>query len=222
MDKGREHFDGIENEYEGMIMKIIPSAEDFFGSVLSFVPEGRIRVLELGSGTGFVTSMLVEKKREMEITCIDLSPAMLEVAKEKPELSGAEFITGDFREVWGEGFYDFVLTTLCLHHLPAEDRAFVIAKIYNSLNKDGVFVNGDVFAAESVNEENLNIEWWRREMINSGFSHKEADLMIQKREDNYAYLDIIPDYTGKLASAGFKDVLLPYKNRIYGVVVGFK
>jgi len=222
MDKGKEHFDGIENEYERMIIKIVPLPEVFFGSVLSFVPEGKIRVLELGSGTGFVTSMLVEKNGEAEITCIDLAPGMLEVAKGKPELSGAEFITGDFREVWGDGCYDLVLTTLCLHHLPDEDRAFVIAKIYNSLNKGGIFVNGDVFAAESVNEENLNIEWWRREMINSGFSHKEADSMIQKREDNSAYLDKILDYTGKLSSAGFKDVLLPYKNRIYGVIVGFK
>ncbi len=222
MEKGREHFNGIENEYERMIVQIVPSFRDFFGSVLSLIPGGPVRVLELGSGTGFVTAMLRAQNNEAEITCIDLSPGMLEVAKKKPELSGVEFITGDFRESWGTGGYDVVLTTLCLHHLPDEDRAHVLKKISHSLNDGGIFINGDVFAAESEKEELLNMAWWHNAMLQNGFSDDEADAMIQKRTDNAAYLDTVSGYAEKLEAAGFGKIINPYKNRIYSTFAGFK
>ncbi|WOF16124.1 class I SAM-dependent methyltransferase [Methanoplanus sp. FWC-SCC4] len=222
MEKGKEHFDGIENEYERMIIKIIPSAEDFFGSALSFVPDKKIRVLELGSGTGFVTSMIIEKNKYVDITCIDLSPGMLEVAMKKPELSDVCFIAGDFREIWGEGNFDVVITTLCLHHLPGQDREMIIKKIYDSLNKGGVFINGDVFTAGNSNEEKMNLEWWKENMIENGLPLDEADSMIQKRINNSQYFDTIHGYYRKMKSAGFKDIYHPYKNRIYSTFAGFK
>jgi len=222
LDKGREHFDGIENAYERMIVQIVPSYRDFFGSVLSLVPGGPVRILELGSGTGFVTSMLVAQNNEAEITCIDLSPGMLEVAKAKPELSNVEYITGDIRETWGEGRFDVVLTTLCLHHLPDEDRAGVMDTINHSLNEGGVFVNGDVFAADGDTEELLNMAWWHNAMLQNGFSEEEADAMIQKRADNAGYLDTVGGYAAKLEAAGFGTVVHLYKNRIYSTFVGIK
>lgn len=222
MDKGREHFDGIENDYERMIVSIVPSAEDFFGTVLSFVPQGKVKILELGSGTGLVTTMLVSENKGAEITCIDLSSGMLDVAKKKPELDGVKFIEGDFREIWGDGTFDVVLTTLCLHHLPDDDRKLILKQIYESLNPGGVFINGDVFAADSVMEEELNLEWWRGKMTDGGISPEDADLMLCKRRDNSAFLDTVTGYYGKMVSAGFEDVIFAYKNRIYGVFAGYK
>jgi tRNA (cmo5U34)-methyltransferase len=222
MEKGREHFDGIENEYERMIVQIVPSCRDFFGSVLSLIPKGPTRILELGSGTGFVTLMIALSNPDATITCIDLSPGMLEVAKAKPELSGVEFITGDIRETWGDGLYDVVLTTLCLHHLPDVDRASISAKIHDSLNEGGIFINGDVFAAESEKEELLNMAWWHNAMLQNGFSEEEADAMIQKRADNTAYLDTVTGYGGKLEAAGFGTIMHLYKNRIYSTFAGIK
>lgn len=222
MEKGKEHFDGIEPEYESMIVGIVPSYQDFFGSVLSFVPDGKIRILELGSGTGFVTSMLVAKNSSADITCIDLSPGMLAVAQNKPELSDVTFIAGDFREVWGNGTYDVVLTTLCLHHLPDNDRAGVLSAVYASLNDRGIFINGDVFLPDNEKEERLNLIWWRKAMMENGLPVDEADLMIQKRRNNAAYFDTISGYAEKLAVAGFQDSIVPYKNRMYSVSVAWK
>ncbi|WAI00338.1 class I SAM-dependent methyltransferase [Methanogenium organophilum] len=221
-DKGREHFDGIENEYERMIVQIVPSPRDFFGSVLSLIPDGPVRVLELGSGTGFVTAMLCARNPEAEITGIDLSPGMLEVAKAKPELSDVTFITGDFREVWGTGTFDVIFTTLCLHHLPDADRAALLKTIHDSLREGGVFVNGDVFAAECDREEALNMAWWRDAMQKNGLSAGEAEEMIQKRRDNTAYLDTISGYRQKMEAAGFGTTVHLYKNRIYSTFAGFR
>lgn len=221
-DKGREHFDGIENEYEKMIVQIVPCSWDFFGSVLSLVPDGPVRVLELGSGTGFVTAMLRAQNPAAEITGIDLSPGMLAVAEAKPELSDVTFITGDFREVWGTGTFDVVLTTLCLHHLPDADRAALLKTIHDSLNEGGIFVNGDVFAAECDREEAMNMAWWRDAMQENGLSADEAAAMIRKREDNAAYLDTIRGYREKMEAAGFGTTVHLYKNRIYSTFAGFR
>ncbi|MBA2862468.1 class I SAM-dependent methyltransferase [Methanococcus maripaludis] len=222
MDKGKEHFDGIEDSYENMIIKIVPSSEDFFGAVLSFIPEGNTKILELGSGTGFLTTRIVELNPSAEITCIDLSEGMLDVARGKPELSDVKFIKGDFREAWGDGKFDVILSTLCLHHLPDDDRTDILGKIYDSLNPRGAFINGDVFLGETEEEEARILSWWHKAMLQNNMSEKEADSMIKKRDANHDYLDKISAFTEKMNSTGYDDVMLVYKNRLYGVFVGLK
>ncbi|WP_459201728.1 class I SAM-dependent methyltransferase [Methanococcus sp. CF] len=222
MDKAKEHFDGIESLYEEMIIKIIPSSEDFFGAVLSFIPNGNIKILELGSGTGYLTSKIVKLNPSAEITCIDLSEGMINVAKRKPELSSVKFIEGDFRNVWGEGTFDVILSTLCLHHLPDNDRQNILEKINDSLNPEGVFINGDVFLGETNEEEDRILCWWHNAMLENNMSEKEADSMIMKRNNNHDYLDKISGFSEKMNSTGYGDVMLVYKNRLYGVFVGIK
>ncbi|MBP2134372.1 cyclopropane fatty-acyl-phospholipid synthase-like methyltransferase [Methanomicrobium sp. W14] len=222
MDKGKEHFEGIENEYEETIKRIVPCYVDFYGSVLSFIPERKdIRILELGSGTGFFTSMMLKKNSGAEIVCIDLSKGMLDVAGNKPDLKEVELIEGDFREVWKEGLFDVVVTTLCMHHIPKGDKDALLKKIYSSLKDDGIFINGDVFTGKDSFEEDLNMKWWHYAMINAGLNPSEAGSMVTKRKGNYGYIDMFHDFSKRCTGAGFK-VVMPYKNRIYGVFGAFK
>lgn len=223
MDKGKEHFDGIENDYENLIRCIVPCYSDFYDSVLSYIPDrDNLRILELGSGTGFFTSMMMQKNSGIDITCIDLSKGMLDVARKKPNLSNVNFIEGDFRNAWGEGLYDVVVTTLCMHHIPGTDKSTLVEKIYGSLNNDGVLLNGDVFFGKNSFEETLNMQWWYSAMIKAGLDKEEANAMIAKRKDNSPYIETIHNFAGTLNTAGFKNVVLPYKNRIYGVFAAFK
>ena len=59
----------------------------------------KIEILELGSGTGFLTSLIRKERPDARITCIDRNPEMLAMAKEKPELQEkVTFIEGDILE----------------------------------------------------------------------------------------------------------------------------
>jgi tRNA (cmo5U34)-methyltransferase len=210
MTKAKEHFNDTADRYEDQIEKIMPYADLFFGITLDCIPGGRTSVLELGSGTGYVTERILRRNPQARITCIDMTPEMLAIARGKPELEGVSFIEGDFREVWPEEQFDLVVTTLCLHHLPDADRARVIHRISTTLNEGGYFINGDIFRPESEWEERISRNRWRRYMVEHGLPAGDAEGMIETRQENFRYIDTLRGYRQKLSDAGFQRILCPY------------
>jgi tRNA (cmo5U34)-methyltransferase len=220
--KAEEHFNDRADRYEALIEKIVSHPGIFFGTAAACVPGGEIAVLELGSGTGYVTELLLAQNPEAQITCIDMTPEMLSVARAKPALRGVTFLEGDFRDVWPGGRFDCVISTLCLHHLPDADRAALIRRIHSTLNEGGRFINGDAFRPESAWEEEVYMKRWRRDMTAAGLPGSEAEGMIAKRKKSYQFLDTFHAYHRKLSDAGFKKVICPYVFDIYGVVVAVR
>lgn len=218
--KGEEHFHDCPDAYENLIVRIVPDARTFFGTVASFVPGGKISVLELGSGTGYVTEMVLRASPTATITCIDMDHAMLAVAQKKEMLRGVSFLEGDFREVWPEEQFDIVLTSLCLHHLPDPDRAAVLKRIYKTVRPGGVFVNGDVFRGATPEEEEADRRLWRHEMTENGLPAGEVEAMLAKRAKNVSCQDTLPGYLQKMKDAGFEQIACPYRHGIYAVVAG--
>jgi tRNA (cmo5U34)-methyltransferase len=219
--KAEEHFNDTADRYEEQITKIVPHFNLFFRSAVDCILDGSITVLELGSGTGYVTERILTKNPGATITCIDMTPEMLSVARKKPALGGVTFMEGDFRDVWPDERFDVVITTLCLHHLPDTDRAALIRRIHTTLKPEGRFINGDVFKPESEWEETIYRKRWRRSMIEDGLPKTEAEGMLAKREKSYGFLDTFRNYRQKLVDAGFERIFCPYVYDFYGVVIAF-
>lgn len=87
--------------------------------LLSLIPAGAVRVLEIGCGLGRLASAIAASGRE--IACVDLSPTMIERARLRAELQRASFESGDFLEVeFGGRLFDCVISAATLHHMPAD------------------------------------------------------------------------------------------------------
>ena len=90
----RSMFDGLAPTWE---TRIGPHHLGALDLALEDMPVPR-RVLDLGTGTGFVAKALAERYPEAEVVGIDLSPGMIEEARRKlpPELAGrVSFEVGD-------------------------------------------------------------------------------------------------------------------------------
>lgn len=70
-------FDNLPQRYDLLQKQALPNWQAFFSTVIEYTPEGKKEILELGSGTGFLTSMIRKARPEASITCIDKDPAML-------------------------------------------------------------------------------------------------------------------------------------------------
>ena len=57
--------------------------------------ENGVRVIDVGSGTGFTTQGIVKYVDPTQVTCVDQSPHQMRFAKEKADLQGATFHVGD-------------------------------------------------------------------------------------------------------------------------------
>ena len=79
----------------------------------------RIRVLDVGSGTGFTTEGIVEHVPAEQVTCVDQSPHQMAYAKKRPALRGAEFKLGDAEDLPVDtGSYDRYVSAGSIEYWP--------------------------------------------------------------------------------------------------------
>lgn len=102
-----------------------PCRESFFSSFvaeLAALPASPLRILELGSGPGFLARRILEADPRIEYTAMDFSLAMHALAKERlgPLTSRVRFVEADFRMPgWTAGLssYHAVATMQAVHEL---------------------------------------------------------------------------------------------------------
>lgn len=84
-------------------------------------------VLDVGCGTGAVLELLHERYPHKQLTGLDLTPKMIEVACAK-QLDNINFIVGDAENLPFEPqSFDAVLCSNSFHHYPRPDRFFTEA-----------------------------------------------------------------------------------------------
>jgi SAM-dependent methyltransferase len=89
---------------------------------------GARRVLELGSGPGFLAHHLLQANPELDYVALDFSPAMHELARERlgSLASKVRFVERNFLEpAWvdGLGRFDTIITNQAVHELRHKSRA---------------------------------------------------------------------------------------------------
>lgn len=111
-----------------------------------------IKVLELGCGDGRITHELLKIDANPEGTLIDGSQKWLKMQKKRLEsYSGLKSIQTTFQELVKSNLLDtdsdFLVSSLAIHHLQAEQTESLFKYIYNKLNPGGFFLNIDVVCA---------------------------------------------------------------------------
>jgi len=105
------------------------------------------RVLDVGCGTGTLLIAAVQAEPAIEARGIDPAVEMVLRARRKAAAAGveADFDVGVIEQLaFEDDFFDVVLSSLMLHHLPEPTRAAGLAEIRRVLKPGGRFVAVDV------------------------------------------------------------------------------
>lgn len=97
-------------------------------------------VLDVGTGTGVLIPYIYnEIGSNGKIQAVDLSPKMLEKAKQKYPYSNVEYIEGDVMELpLKDGYYDCILCYSVFPHFI--DQPKTVARLSNKLKQEGKLV----------------------------------------------------------------------------------
>ncbi|CAM3167608.1 class I SAM-dependent methyltransferase [Streptobacillus felis] len=106
----------------------------------SFFKNKKLKVLDLGCGTGTLASMF--SKDGHSVTAVDISDDMIEIAKNKYSELDIEFLKGDItKDTFGEE-YDLIMcnfdTVNYFENL--KEFQFFLKNAHKSLKKDGFFI----------------------------------------------------------------------------------
>lgn len=217
-----EHYLNRITQYDTNLFHILPNADLFFSTCLSFIPYQKISIMELGSGTGYFTALMLSQNPDYQITCMDKSPEMLDLAKRKEEIAGCTFIEGDITTGLPEGTFDCIVSTLTLHHISDNSRKNLIDEIYQKLNPGGLFICGDVMRPEEDWIESIYRSRWENHMRKTGMPEDQIRETVSGREQAWPLLDTKHGFYRKMKAAGFARILAPLQYDMFGVFIGWK
>ena len=207
-------------QYDHLIQAIVPGQSLLLSTIIDTLPTPCGRVLELGCGTGIMTGMIRDACPDAEITAIDISCEMMEIASAKPELEGVLFLSRDLREPWPAGEYDAIVSSLCLHHVSPADRQEVARKASSVLHAGGRFICGDIFRAAEDWEERILTASWVKGMKREGAPDEVIEGMLRQRAGRLPEISTITDFRRSLLAAGFERTWVPFTHGFVGLAAG--
>ncbi|MDO8270611.1 MAG: class I SAM-dependent methyltransferase [Gammaproteobacteria bacterium] len=175
-------------EWESKAM-LRPYREDFFAAFadeLKAIDKPAIRILELGSGPGFLAHHVLSKIPGAQLTLLDYSSAMHELARHRliDNLGSVTFVERSFKEPgWevGLGQFDAVITNQAVHELRHKRYAAALhAQVKKLLCVGGVYLVGDHYFGEGAMQNDqlyMSLEEQRFCLESSGY--EVADVLIK-------------------------------------------
>lgn len=188
------------------------------------------RVCELGCGDGFMSSGIIEKYSNTACVLVDGSFSMLEKAKQRfSGNSNISYVHNTFQEILEKGLvsapFDFVLSSLAIHHLSADEKSRLYALVYKNMFAGGCFCNFDV----TVNPDKIEawyLRLWREWIIGTGTNapgETDYSLIPDQYKNNPDNLpDTLKDQLEMLRIAGFSQPECYYKFGLFALFGGMK
>jgi len=187
-------------------------------------------VLDLGCGDGLFIQELLKSFTPAKVRLVDGSNEMLDAARDRlAEHADLIYFKASFQELLANDplneLFDFIYSSLAIHHLPFEEKKSLYAYIYNHLSMGGCFVHYDVVVPPSEKLERWYMSLWREWIRKHAAINKRKDL-IGIPEEYKGNQDNIPDTLDSqlraLETIGFKDVDCYFKYGMFSLFGGFK
>lgn len=191
-----------------------------------------IRVLEIGSGTGLTTELILKADSRIIVVGIDISSAMMDQCKIKLKkyiansrltlfLQDASNFTKNTREE-----FDIVASAYTIHNLQNPEKKTLIPSIYRALTPKGLFVNADIISQDNELEHKKELNF----MLDRAIYFDEIKKPELKQEwINHYVLDSTKErkiteseYIILLQNAGFKDIIKTYREHMEATFIASK
>ena len=223
MDIERQ-FNLVAEEYDVNRRKFISCFDDYYQKTTDFIAANIAapkRVLDLGAGTGLLTSFWIRHFRAAEYVLADIADEMLNVARKRfSGMDNVSYQIADYSKKLPEGDFDAVISALSIHHLEDVDKERLFARIYDLLPEGGLFVNYDQFCADDPVMNNWYNTCFENGLMHSGLSEHDIDLWrARKKLDRECSVE---RETAMLRSSGFKTVQCVYSCQKFSVIVAIK
>ncbi len=216
------------NIYLPFRSKFIEIAKSLYANFISSRTEAK--VLDLGCGDGLFIQELLKSFSPASVTLVDGSNEMLDAAKKRlGKNTNLNFIRASFQDLLAEKplneNFDFIYSSLAIHHLPFEEKKRLYAYIHKLLSPEGCFVHYDVVVPPSRKIEKWYLSLWRQ-WINEHPAKEQRGKLLGIPEQYKGNSDNMPDTLESqlqaLSEIGFKEVDCFFKYGIFSLFGGFK
>lgn len=220
----REQFNRVSKEYDAKRRLFIPCYYEFYQETTTFIsscirkPE---TILDLGAGTGLLTSFWYRNFPEAVYILMDVAEEMLDIARQRfAECGNVRFETENYADHLPASDFDAVISALSVHHLEDEAKSLLFCNIHSRLPVGGVFVNYDQFSASDERMNAWFSRYWEDGLARNGLNADDLALWRNRRK-----LDrecSVSDEIRMLREAGFSSAECVFSRQKFAVIAAIK
>jgi tRNA (cmo5U34)-methyltransferase len=217
-------FDSGAGQYDGSRRKVIFCFDDFYGTLLELVPfepQQYFRFLDLGAGTGLVSSLIMGAFPHAEAELLDVSEKMM--AKARQRFTGNDHVRFYIRDYEGQdlpGRWPLIVSAMSIHHLSDSGKQRLMGQLLEALESGGRFIHAELARGATPASEEAYQRHWRRHLEGTDIDRRELEAIYKRMAcDQPARLE---DQLAWMRAAGFVDVDCYYKHYNFCVYAGDK
>ena len=198
---------------------------DLLAETASVLAPGTHTILDIGCGAGNQTLNLLRVFPSADCTLLDISPVMLERARERVGSVAAgrvELVEGDIRTVpLPEEHFDLIVAAAVLHHLRDDaDWTRTFAKIHSLLKSGGLLLVSDLICHENSKIEAL-FKVRQEAFLRESLGDAEAERIMRSIAESDTPTPLEYQFA-LLRELGFREVGLLHKNLVFGAYYAVK
>ncbi|WP_168378919.1 class I SAM-dependent methyltransferase [Acinetobacter cumulans] len=198
----------VVESYDAHIRKLIPGYElvhQQIQAVLNCYVAEDAHVLIIGCGTGYELGYLMALNPTWSFTVTELSENMLNQTRQSVEAAGqlhrVKFVLGSHTTFEQASCFDAALSILVTHFILLSEKTNFLAKAFELLKPQGIFVSFDLMQTHSRFEQHILPEFCKMQ----GLSALQATKMMQRLEDDFELISQ-QHYQSLLREIGFDQI----------------
>jgi len=215
-EKMNDFFNKRAASYDDHMKNNVNNFEKYYKMIAEPITKTneRIKILDIGCGTGLELKYIFEKAPNAQIIGVDISNEMLELllAKYKDKADQINVIKDSYLTLeFEENKFDYIVSVMTIHHLLYDTKKKLYKKILKSLSESGKYIEGDYVVSEEKEQIVLNQfkTQMKQERQNDGFFHIDIPFSIKTQEKLFA-------------EAGYRKFDLIFKEKEAAIYVGLK
>jgi tRNA (cmo5U34)-methyltransferase len=209
--------------YDSERRRLVPCFDDFYGSVAELVARccpASPRILDLGAGTGILSSAIIGRIGTGQLTLLDASADMLDRATTRLAQWQPRIIVQPLTAPLPPGPFDAVVSALAIHHLNDAEKRHLYSGILEVLSPGGMFINAEQVIGASDRLQKLFEAVHLDSARSLGSSEAEIKGAIERM--SYDQCATVTDQLAWLKQVGYEDVECFYRSFRFAVFGGWK
>jgi tRNA (cmo5U34)-methyltransferase len=221
----KHHLDVDADGYDVQIRRFIPHYDEMIATgveLLTALAPADGHILDLGGGTGVLSSAVLEQLPDVRLTVLDLDADMLGEARRRLGRFSdrVSFYEGSF--LGSLPAADAVVASLALHHVhDLRSKTGLYRAIRDTLSPGGVLVNLDATVTEDARLNGLVFDRMAARMGEHGITDADARDHFAAWADEDRYFPLEAELNA-LREAGFDEVECFWRRGLCAVTCGLR
>lgn len=218
--KVEEFYNKISKEYTDLLDRAVPKYREMLATLFRYLPNAQPpkSILELGCGTGNLTTDILDKFPNAALTVVDISEEMIATCQSKfKDLTSITYCQADFKDLaFDPNSFDLIISSIAIHHLDDLNKQILFKKLYSFLAPNGVFTYLDQCRGTTSEIYQKHMESWKVEAFKLGSTEENWKIWMDHQEE-HDYHAATTDQIQWLENASFKNVDILWKNLLWSV-----